>query len=264
MRLFEDRNSKIALGTLAGIVVTTLMWRLAYPLGSVSIVFLLPLVALTVFGSYKTLLLWRQATLGVLLTESTPFRKILTGKTISMVHALIVGVGAMFLVAYKGVVADGWEIVLAISAILATGYAFPKMIQRLEPHVNHSYLLTAASQATTAILGSAFFLIYLFSLWALGDPQEVPIGSSIQEAILNSMNKLPQGQGLVAEFVEISNAIDIIKLWVIENFKSSPFVLVLGLVYSALFGYFQVRVITSVVCAVWQILEARRTVEAAR
>jgi len=259
----ESKNAKkVTAATVLTVVLTIGLWRALYPYGSISIVSLIPLTLLILIGSYHTLLGKRQANLDAVLTESTRLRNILKGRLLSLLQAVLIALGGIFLVAYKGLAAEQWEVMVALLTLISTGIAFAYLFGKLEPHVNKKYLITAVSNLNVGIVGSIFFVIYTYSLWSIQEHPTYLVDESLIVALNIAINDLPQGSGITAVFVEFAFVLETMKRWAVVN--SARLVSITPIIYAlygAVFGYFQVRVVTSVVCAVWMIMNYDKSEE---
>jgi hypothetical protein len=248
MKMRLARDAKVVSATFSVIVITALLWRLLYQLGDVGLLGILPLALLMFVGCHQTILGSRRASLDSILSETTSVRNWLKGRVISAVLSLGITIFGVFLFTYKVLVAQPWEILAGLSCVLVTTMVMIRAFRWVKPHVNSKYLLTAASSVTVVFVGTVFFFIYIYGLWNF---QAVP-GYFLNESLLGSIERslfeLPQGHGYGAGLLEIAVAIDAAKTWAVFNAQYiAGYVPMIYVIYGALFGYFQVRVVAAVV-----------------
>ncbi|MDP2139806.1 MAG: hypothetical protein Q8L20_03245 [Gammaproteobacteria bacterium] len=258
----QNNSTGIALGFQVTVAATTVisltiaLWRTLYSFGDISVVSLIPLALLMLVGSYITILGARRASLDSILTETTGLRTLLKGRIISAILSLIITAGGIFLVAYKGLVSQPWEQIVGVSCVVSTSIIFLAATRSLSSHVNQKYLLSAATNVTVWIAGTVFFFVYLYALWNIQSHRAYLLSESLPVSISLALNELPQGYGFGAVLVEIATVVEVAKDWAVVNTQSiftfSPIVYA---TYGAVFGYFQTRVISSVICAILIMLK---------
>lgn len=249
------RDLKVIVATSAVILITAFLWRALYEFGDVSLVSLIPLSILMLTGSYITILGSRRASLDSILSESTSVRHWLKGRIVAAVLSLIVTAVGIFLLAYKALVAQSWELLVSVLCVLTTSVFFLKASRMASPHVNQKYLLTAATNMTVVTAGTLFFFVYIYSLWNFQKYPEYILSDSLLVSIERALSELPQGIGPAAGLFEIAAVIEISKSWLVVKSESLfGFAPAIYIVYGALFGYFQVRAVASVVCSLIMIL----------
>jgi len=245
------KYQKVVFASFLVIVITSFLWRILYRIGDASLIGMVPLSLLIFFGSYTTILGSSRASLDSILSETTRLRTWLKGRIVSTALSLFVTAAGVFLVAYKSLVAQPWEIIVSILCVVTTSLVFVRASNQLQPHVNPRYLLTATSSVTVLTVGTLFFFIYIYSLWNIQTIPEYISNESLLASIQIALEYLPQGIGFVAGLIEIATALEVLKTWVVINADSAVgFMPIIYVVYGAFFGYFQVRVVVAVVSAI--------------
>ncbi|MDT8429367.1 MAG: hypothetical protein RQ757_11430 [Pseudomonadales bacterium] len=245
---------------LASIIVTVLLWRTLYPLGSISLLALMPLTGLILVGNYRVTISRRKAILDSVFTETTSVRKFFKGRISASVQSIAVAAAGLFLIAYKGIAADAWEITLAISSIAICTVTFVYLTQRLEAHVKPRHLLSVAASVTVVFVGTIYFILYMYAMWGIDQFPGYFLNEPWSVALNRAMDELPQSSGFVAQFVEVVFALETLKNYAVVNSGNfTSIVPVVYVVYGAIFGYLQVRVVVSVVSAVYVL---SRTIQA--
>lgn len=237
--------------TLAAISVSVALLRTLYPFGSISLISLLPLFALIILGSYHVIVYKRRAVLNSIFTPNTSLRKILKGRFSAIAQSVVVAVIGLFFIAYKGLVATPGGLVLAVASIATCSVVFNFMKSRLQAHIEPQYLYSVAANTTYVVVGTLFFFLYMYSLWAFEEFPSYYQNENLPTAISMSMAGLRPSTGLLAQIIEMVFAIDVMKSYaIIWSSNILPIAPILYVVYGAVFGFLQVKVIVSVVTAI--------------
>jgi|GEM_PF-5109053 len=237
--------------TLAAISVSVALLRTLYPFGSISLLSLLPLFALIILGSYHVIVYRRRAVLNSIFTPNTSLRKFLKGRFSALAQSFVVAVIGLFFIAYKGLVAAPWELVLALASIATCSVVFSFMKSRLQTHIEPQYLYSVAANTTSIVVGTLFFFLYMYSMWSFEKFPSYYQNENLAMSLSMAMADLKQSSGYLAQIIEIVFAIDVIKSYaIIRSSNLLPIAPIVFVVYGAIFGFLQVKVIVSVITAI--------------
>ncbi len=236
--------------TIAGcsmLVLSTLtIWRLLYTGFAYSWLFLLPLFAASVIGSYLVIVESRQANLDAALNHETWLRKWLKGRVYAAIFSLAFSIIATCLFAYKALVIGLPEFFILMFSFSFSVWMYCQMFDTLRAHVNLRYLPMLSTSFTCWIVGSASFLVYAYWVKTATYPGEIRV-ASLAEVLDIKVQELPQGYGFVAQIIEWFTAIDALKLYaVVQASNLTRWAVLVFIIHSAAVVFIVVRFATSI------------------
>ncbi|MGY6411305.1 MAG: hypothetical protein ACXIUV_09815 [Alkalilacustris sp.] len=205
------------LGTVLAVILSLALWRLAFFSTDLAYLALLPLGVMVAFGAYRNAIDRRRALLSVTLKSTSPLQPFARGRLFSAFTATSVAVFCIATLGYKSLFAGLEELLaaVAISGLSVASYA-----------LGLRWFARDVAEASLSWFSAkfAFFVTCIFSIFPytwieiafvtrLG-----AIDGGFDEAMSESLARLPARNGLQDEIVSAIIFLDTVRLWIVGKF----------------------------------------------
>lgn len=228
------------------------LWRELYHRTDWAVLALVPLAAMVCIGSYQVTLRRRRALLLAVLQANSWLTPILSGQIFSALAAVVITVATVPLLAYKALSAPMAEL-LVLVVLSVTAVAFFQVFQAiLQKQINDAFLPSASTWSSVVLSGSIFLAIHVWAVWNYVRYPAYIKKLSFSEAMIRTMESLPERGGWIAEILSIFYAMDDAKLWLVVRTGETAVPAMIFTIYGALICFLVARAIVAV-AAFYQI-----------
>jgi hypothetical protein len=217
------------------------MWRWIYP-DSDWAVFSLIIVFLMLYrGAFVPAAATYRARLGIELRSGSVLSRYLTGRLHASIGALAFSVLATPVLAWQALTASPVEAIGFLALGIVSGTFVLALHAKLGQHFTQ-WVARSASIAIGALIAAILFVPVLAWInWSYVPHPAGILSDSLPDAVLNSIDDLPQRRGWIAELLTLFYAFDGAKLWVTVRFGSSGWITGLYSLDAALIGFILAR-----------------------
>ena len=219
-------------GTILAVICSLALWRLSFFLSTLAYLALLPLGVMVAIGAYRNSVDRRRALLSVTLKSTSPFQRFARGRLFSALTATSLALFCIATLGYKSLFAGIAELLaaMAIAGVSAASYAL--CLRWFALDVAEASLSWFSAKLAFFITCAVSFLPYIWIeikfVTRLG-----AIDVGFNEAIAESLARLPIRSSLLDEIFSIIIFWDTVRLWVVAKFDSTAIWIIYG-AYAAL------------------------------
>ncbi|MCC5957231.1 MAG: hypothetical protein JJU07_14120 [Natronohydrobacter sp.] len=220
------------LGTVLAVICSLVLWRLAFFSTDLACLALLPLAVMVAIGAYRNAIDRRRALLSVTLKSTSLLRPFTRGRLFSAFTATSVAVFCITTLGYKSLFAGLEELLAAIAITIISAATYGLGLRWFARDVAETSLSWFSAKFAFFVTCIVSILPYIWIEIAfvtrLGG-----IDADFNEAISESLARLPARDSLLDEFVSIIIFLDAVRLWVVAKLDNAAIWIVYGM-YAAL------------------------------
>ena len=219
------------------LLIPLALWRLIYPVTDWAMLALIIIWLMLYRGAYVPAAATFRARLGIELRSGSFLSRHLTGRFHASIKALAFSILATPVLAWQALTISPVEAIGFFTLCVISGIVVLALRLELGQHFTQ-WVARSASITIGAIVAAVLFVpIIAWINWSYTPhPAEIQ-NVSLVNAVLISIDNLPQRRGWVAEILTLFYAIDGAKLWLTVQFGSSSWVTGLYSIDAALTGF---------------------------
>jgi hypothetical protein len=251
-QLRMPRSLLTSLAATAFVVLSVLIWRLAFEFTDWAILFLVPFATVVFLGTWPSNLYPWRATLRVAVREASPLNSMLTGRLRAAVLSAIFTFLSSGLLAWQSLVGSGSELAVMTAAFILSGYLYCLAERFTLRHIHQPFARNYTASAVTWLVAVPFTLLIASNTWAWGAQPGSILHAELKEAIQIGLANLPERDGWVTSALAFPHGYEAAKLWGVVQLRDYPAAGILFSLDTALFGFVLCRTAINVTCFVRQ------------
>lgn len=219
------------------IIISILVFRLAFDFSDWSALLLCPLVIVVYMGNYSLVLAPWKAKFHLVVRDESWLSKWLTGRLGAGLKSATLAIVMFLFIIWQSVSATIVELVLISILFIITSVTYIKVVQSSPKHFYEPFDRSVSSSFSIWMVTIPAVIILLIYTWSIKTlPSEI-LDEDFQQVIRLAAQKSPGDKGWISSIISFFYLFDSVKLWAVVQLQDYPLLTLIYSLDTALFGY---------------------------